>query len=439
YQKDLGYVQEVRSVKWEKGTNLITFDRLSPEIYGFTAQIRPLGEESVKTLSLAYLYDLASQEKLLKRFIGQWISFTSGDAFYAGRLLRVDDSHLFLQPDTLSPTLQVVEKGGLKEMFYPQLPEDLVLEPTLLWRMNAKQASRDGRVEISYLTSGLSWMCDYDAQLGDKTLTLSAYISIYNDLPLGFPQAQLALVAGKPHQSEDRVVEGGGTSSLAQLPVEEPMKILKVDEYFRYTLPEPVDVLSHQTLIIPLFEGIEIPYERRYIFPHRYGSEEVEVFIRFHLSTPQIVRTLPEGDLSFYDAVSHSPSSRKGEKFPKSVGGRGTFLGQDHLTPTPWGSEVELRLTTAPDIKGQRTRMPTEPHSPPIRMEVYRVKLINGKNEPTRVWVEQRIFGEPVQVEGIADNTRVEPVIDSYERYLFPVDIAPQSERMLMISIRYEK
>lgn len=406
-----------------KGKAQVIIHQLSPEIFGYTASLTPLIPTKLVTRSLAYQHDLVSQDKLLMRFTGSWISFTSDEATYQGKLLRVDETHIFLQPDTLNPSLLVVERRGLREMFYPQLPSGLVTEPTLVWDVASSETYRQLPVELSYLTTGLSWRCDYEAVMEENSLILGAYFTIYNDLPIAFPDAVTTLVVGRPHQREE-------ASDIPQweaswMPSEtKPASIMKpIDEYATYRLPDPIDVEPLQTLRIPYREYKPKSFRREFRVPHRYGSEEVETFIVCLWDTSFFPRSIPQGSVNF---------------FRREKEGNRLFLGQDVVPLTPAGQELELKLTATPQLKATRTRIPTQPSLPPQRREFYEVKIFSSRQDTVTVWVEQRIFGTPRAIEASWAGKPVSAKVISAERCLFPVLVPPHSEQTLTIHLIYD-
>ncbi len=50
----------------------------------------------------------------------------------------------------------------------PALPEGLLLEPSLVWRLDADKAGKHD-VELSYLSEGINWRADYVAVVGQRT------------------------------------------------------------------------------------------------------------------------------------------------------------------------------------------------------------------------------------------------------------------------------
>lgn len=93
-------------------------------------------------------------------------------------------------------------------MVFPAVPENLRDKPTLLLLLHSPEAGKH-KLELSYLTGGLSWRADYVAALNedDSKLDLNGLVTLTNQSGVTYPQARLQLVAGDVNriQSEQRM------------------------------------------------------------------------------------------------------------------------------------------------------------------------------------------------------------------------------------------
>lgn len=432
YNRDLACVKDIRIVSLEKGEGSLDFTGVADGMFAHTAQVR-LVEKSdrVATRELTFNYDLVNLEKLMLRYIGKWFSFQSDETTYQGRLLSFDDKHLFLQPDTTDAAIQVVERSNLKEMFYPGVPEGLFTQPTLTWRYTSDKAFKDIPVEISYLTTDVTWMCDYRGELtSDTSLVLSSSFVITNDLPLPFAQAKISLVVGKPHRSDDPKNSGAGEQ------VAEPgvsagkgtQLAEKIGELYRYELPAPVNLFAHQTVQVPFFNGKKIKVEKRAEFPHLLDEQQVLNKIRFVYKRELTGdAALPEGDFDLYR---------------RTKTGDLTFIGEDFIPITPAGGNVTITLGPTPDVTARRTRMAMTRPSRNAKGETWQVELTNGRSDPVTVLVEQRAFGyftlSDVAAKDHKDATiSVTPVTEEAGRLLFPVAVPSEGKATLTFTLNF--
>jgi|GEM_PF-1275124 len=435
YNRDLGMVQERRVVNLDDGANRIDFHHIAPGVYGNTVSIMPLidsekAKSKIHTRAVTYNFDLVNQEKMLQTYTGRWFSFSADEATYAGRLLHFDATHIFLQPDTLDPMVLVVERGKLKEMFYPGLPEGLFTRPTLRWEVEADKKFDDLTVELAYLTGGITWMCDYRGELIGDSLALSANFTIANDINLSFPKASITLVAGKPHRSDDPA--GGGSAVNDELSDKRAIASgsqtrspgERLDEYYRYRLPNPIDLHNGQTVQVPFFSQRKVRVERRYVYPHLLDDRIVRTKIRF------------KNDNSFWSEPSALPEGEIG-LYRKDKDAALIFIGEDAVSGTPVGGEIELDLGTAFDLTARRIRVAQARPARDRQEETWRIEAVNGKDVPVTIYVEQRVYGYYTVTAADLDGKAVHPEKDAADRLYFPMAIPARSSATLNWTVSY--
>jgi hypothetical protein len=428
YNRDLAMVRDVRTVSFEKGVQSIDFTGIAEGIYGHTATVTVLAKpQNFTTLELTYHFDLVNQNKLLEKFIGKWFSFSAEDATYQGRLLAMDESNFFLQPDTLDPAIQVVDRKKLTEMFYPGLPEGIFASPTLRWTVDASKAVDDVEVEISYLTTGITWMCDYRGELVDgDSLKLAATFTISNDLKQQFPDAEVALVVGKPHRSEDPKGSSGGdevSTPGAGKTSEKGDRAEKLGEIYRYKLPRQIDLTGMQTIQTPFFSGRGFKVEKRLEFPHLLDDQVVAARLRFE--TPSGITggtPLPEGDIGLYR---------------RTKDGDLAFVGEDFIPITPAGGKIDLTVGQAPDVTARRVRVAQARSDRDMSQDSWQIEVVNGGSIGVTVWAEQRVYGYYKIASTDLNGSSVEPVVEESGRLFFPVKVAANSKSVLKFSINY--
>jgi hypothetical protein len=89
-----------------------------------------------------------------------------------------------------------IETGVPGRLAFDSVPANLRDRPTLSVLLDAAGGKQS--VELSYLTSGLSWKADYVANLSTegKSLDLNGWVTLTNRSGAGFDNAMLQLVAG---------------------------------------------------------------------------------------------------------------------------------------------------------------------------------------------------------------------------------------------------
>ena len=428
YNRDQALVREIHTVDLDKGLNSIDFRGIAEGIYGHTAQITPLKHpENVNTRSVSYNYDLVTHDKLLQKYLGQWFSFNADDMIYEGRLLRMDDEHIFLQPDTTELTIEVIQRGKLTEMYYPSLPEGLYTEPTIVWTVNSDKKHKNEPVELSYLTSDVSWMCDYRAEIiDDGKLKLSGYFTIDNQLPISFQNANIALVAGSTHRSTDPA--GSDASAVEQRSGQSDDKRSGADaqkffEYYRFTLENKFDLQSNRTIQTPYFEAMSITAEKRFTLPHLYEGENVRVqYILANSKANGLGLPLPEGDIGIYRRADDGALS---------------FVGEDFLGMTPVGGEAKIDVGSAFDLTAKRQRLAQVRPAMNKHEETWQVEINSARDADCVVHVEQKVFGYFTLKSATVNGADVSADSENAGSLIFLVKVDGNSVSKLIFTLEY--
>ncbi|MFH0764922.1 MAG: hypothetical protein V2A61_00730 [Calditrichota bacterium] len=427
YNRDQALVRELRTVNLEKGFNRVDFHRIADGVYGHTINIESLeANPGFKTLNVSFHYDLVSLDKLNQRFIGRWFSFIAEDQTYQGRLLSIDDTHLFLQPDTLDPLLQVVEKSKLSEMFYPGVPEGLFIEPTIRWEVEAAKRSTDRPVELTYLTSDIIWMSDYRLEVtGDETAMMRANFTISNDLPLDFPETKVILVAGDIHRTGDPAGSGGDAVSE---PAKSGEKGSSEFSGHRFSLPQRINLIGNQTVQVSYLDNRAVKFKKRLVLPHHFSEDRVWVKLEVeNTASNNLGIPLPQGDVSIYERDEGVP----------------IFLGEDEVAETAVGSKWKITSGTAFDLTARRTRLAQSRPQRDQHEESWRVELSNSGDKPAIVEVEQRVYGYyevtnvNVNVNDNVEGVALQPQIRDANLIWFPVTVPSGGKVNLTYSLVY--
>lgn len=92
-----------------------------------------------------------------------------------GKLLSVQDGIIIKTKDDRI----VINPQG--EIVLPKMPEGLMLKPTLSWLIDSKVSGKK-ELELTYKTTGFSWVADYVAILDkdDKNIDLTTWVTINN-------------------------------------------------------------------------------------------------------------------------------------------------------------------------------------------------------------------------------------------------------------------
>lgn len=398
YNNNLALVRELRSAELGLGENHLALRDVSMQLRPETAQIRNFdAPQSLTVLEQSFDNELLSPQKLLEKNVGREVQLIR--AASSGGEEQVATA-LVLSAD--GPVLKIgdrIEAGVPGRIIYKDVPRELRDRPTLVTTLQSSVSGAQ-RLELTYLTGGLSWRVDYVAQLSARQneCDLSAWVTIDNQSDATFPDAKVQLVAGDINQVQEampmlltkaEVVRSAAPES-SNMPVE------GLFDYHLYRLERPTTLRAQQRKQVALFSTRTVPFNtsyelhgQDYYYAGAYGviAEKVKIgtWVGFenreqsHLGIP-----LPKGVVRVYkqDAAGHP-----------------LFVGEDRLEHTAKNEAVRLFLGSSFDLGGSRTQidfkqLPRTNRFSPIFESAYRIVLRNAGELPATIDVIEPLPGD---------------------------------------------
>jgi hypothetical protein len=259
---------------------------------------------------------------------------------------------------------------------------DLTFPPRVrnlgLWNIDSR-LSAQVPIEISYLTSGLTWRAFYMGTLSDdeQTMRLQAYVRITNNSGEDYENAQTRLIVGKVHIL-DQIAELARRQHPYGRPGEElptqigrfraperdkeakdllrmkvassvgkPKEIKKegLSEYFLYTIEGKETIPTGWSKRLLSFDKSAVPVVNLYKFEQERYGDSVRRFISFKNDTEhQLGETpIPGGVLKVYRNVNEAAH----------LG----YVGQSAFKYIPVDEDVELNLAPVADVVVKPTLM----------------------------------------------------------------------------------
>jgi hypothetical protein len=303
------------------------------------------------------------------------------------------------------------DKIDIADLTYPPRVTNLGL-----WNIES-EISGKVPVEITYLTSGLSWRAFYMGTLtqDEKTMRLQGYVVVTNNSGEDYENAQTRLIVGKVHIL-DEIAElarrqypygrPGEVKPLPQMPaaaatpfrakravafVEEameqkPKKIEKegLSEYFLYTIEGTETIPTGFSKRLPSFDVDKVPVVNLYKYEEpRYGPSVVRFLSFKNDEEHKLGETpIPGGMLKVYRDTGE--------------GGHLSYTGQSSFKYIPVDEDVELNL-------GPVANIVVEPKLMDYKTENYRFDSrgnVSGWDEVRTFKIEIKNTREiPVKVE----------------------------------------
>lgn len=271
----------------------------------------------------------------------------------------------------------VVGRDFVIDVRFPDLGRGLELRPTLFWRIESAGAAKT-EMEVSYLTTGMSWAAEYVASVSEDegAMELYAWASLDNKSGGDFEDAALTLVAGQI--SQVKAAPPVRMEMMAAAPQTE-FSQGELFEYHAYTLERPMTIRNNESLQVPLFAPADVRIDRTYTYDgSRYPGVRVTVKTE-NKAEMGLGRPLPAGKVRVYAGAA---------------GIEPRLAGEDMLPNTPVGAEIELQVGVAFDVEGERERTGYERLARNEFSESYKITLKNSKSTPVEVVVVEHPRGD---------------------------------------------
>lgn len=431
YNNDLGLVKDVRHLQLPRGLVDLRFEGVAAHIDPTSVHIRSLNHsKDFAVLEQNFEYDLISPAKLMEKYLGHDIELVTlideQEVTKSARLIGIEGGYVYEMDGKIA-----VNPPG--RVVLPELPEGLMSRPTLVWHLQNGRSEHD--VEASYLTSGISWRCNYVLVLAkdDKTVDLSGWVTIDNRSGATYGDATIKLVAGDVHRAPtERLPVGRKVYTADMAAVEEQFAEKAFFEYHLYTLQRRSTIKDNQTKQIGLLDASGIAVEKTYVFAPRLNywfnsmpnpdkSTKVGVFLSMENSKDNnIGRPLPKGVVRVYKEDDDEALQ---------------FVGEDGIDHTPKDEVIRVKLGDAFDIVGERVqtsyRVLSSGH---LYESAYRVTIRNHKNEDVVVSVVENIPGDWTIIEKSHD---FEKETSSRIRFDLPVPRDASAELTYKVQIQY--
>ncbi|MHC5141361.1 MAG: DUF4139 domain-containing protein [Planctomycetota bacterium] len=234
-----------------------------------------------------------------------------------------------------------------------------------LWNIDSNVAGKVP-VEISYLTSGLTWRAFYMGTLAEdeKTMRLQGYVRVTNNSGEDYENAQTRLIVGKvhlldriaelaqrkypygrpgepmpmPRAENERMMKLGweakGQVMAMDAVMEAPKEIKKegLSEYFLYTIEGTETIPNTWSKRLPSFDTDEVPVVNLYKFEEERYGPAVRRYLSFKNDTDHELgdTPIPGGGMKVYRTVDDEQHL--------------SYEGTSSFKYIPVGEEVELNL-----------------------------------------------------------------------------------------------
>src|SRR5579859_5865335 len=415
YNENQALVDDVRRLDVGAGRQRL-------ELKDVSAAIRPetvtLAGEGLAIVEQNFDFDLLTPQKMMEKAVGQQVQIVRTNpgngqettetatvlSANEGVILRIGDRIEVLRDDGV-PT-RVIFNG---------VPQTLRARPTLSVTVDSDRAGAR-LVDLSYLTTGLSWKADYVALFDEAggRLDLQGWITLTNQSGTPFVDADTQLVAGevaiagnpRPIRPLVRTQAGSMVGVMRAQPVPEPPggPGVSVGDVHVYHLPERTTIAQNQTKQVSFLDAHGVVARKIYRwsqndFQSADNPSSAEVAVAFTNSAAGgLGAGLPAGTIRVYE---------------RDAGGAPKFVGENGVGHTPQGSELAVKIGEAFDVTVQPTLVSSEVIGKRRNRYAMSYRLRNAR--PAPVTVELRQGGLWEQNKAVAESLPGR-AIDAYTR-----------------------
>lgn len=410
YNQNFGVVRETVTLDLKQGENLLDFSEVTASLEPDSVILRdPSGTAQLRILEQNYRNDPASVGLLLQFYEGQTISFLAPtendpDRRVAGTIIRSG------YPSGGQPVIQVdgeIRFGLPGQPLFPKLSDDSILKPTLSWLL---RSNTTGKVplQLSYVTSGLTWSADYNLvapEKGDK-VDLIGWITMKNHTGRTFENARFKLVAGDVSKivKQERFSRGRAVRAMAEASFadEQVVSEKSFDDFHLYTIARQTTLRDQQSQQVEFIRATGVNAPRVYIYDgasHAYGA-----YGYWHSTALQVQREIGGSGNKKVWIVRELKNEKENALGVPLPAGRVRFYraddddlleftGENEIDHTPKDETIRLYTGNAFDLVGERTQTDYQYDKRDrwIR-ESFKIELRNRKEEPVTIRVVEHLF-----------------------------------------------
>lgn len=475
YNQDLGLVKEVRTLNLKKGVTEVRLEDVAAQLDPTSVTLTPINSATTYVSEQNFEYDLASDSKLLFKFLDKPVSvFTNDGGMYEGILLagvnqevRTDYNYdsindrrtpqrrvyynygnLVLTKDREKGPINIIRMSdNVREIRLPELPTGLITKPALMWQV---QSDKEGpqKCLLTYMTSGMEWRADYGLLLNadDTKGNLNAWVTLDNHSGMSFENARVKLMAGDLAFGDDDTrreyrTRGFvyGSKQADQGPVADMRQVF---EYRQYTLDERTTVKNNQTKQVKLLKADNVPVTKFYVYDgvqFDNWSSNVSYGLRqqreYGTQSDKKVMVFLEWVNTAKNGLGMALPAGKVRLFKQDTDDSVQFIGEERIDHIPANEVIRVRVGEAFDLVGERKQTDFKQITDHVVEEAFEIAVRNQKkDQPVEVRVVEHLY-RGIQweiIEKSQDFTKTDA-----QTAEFRVTVPPGEERKVTYRVRY--
>ncbi|HEX5411058.1 MAG TPA: DUF4139 domain-containing protein [Terriglobia bacterium] len=396
YNSNTALVRDVRSVRLPAGNLELQFTDVASQIEPVTVRIVSLtAPRQLTVLEQNYRYDLLDPQKLFKYFVGKQVTLvrhvtennSTKEVLTKATLLSDNNGPVWQVGD------QIVTGISADRFVFPALPPGLYSKPTLVWLLENRNAGEQ-KLEADYMTKAVNWNADYVLTLPveEAAADLSSWVTVSNSSGVNFRNTRLQLVAGQVHQAVQNIMPMAGRMMAMEAKAAAPgFSEEALSEYHLYSVERPVTLPNDSSKQIAFVHASGINVQKTYQItgqqfyfysPYQGGEpakQPVEAHLKFKNSEGNSLGVpLPAGTVRVYQADSN---------------GSVQFVGEDSISHTPKGEDLNLYIGNAFDVTAERKQTDFQNLGRDVYESAFQITIRNHKKGAVTVDVNEPVNG----------------------------------------------
>ena len=254
YNGGTALIHDRRIVRVNDGLNRIAWRDVSAQMDPTSALLESIESASaIRVVEQNFNFDLLDPAQLLDKYVGREVTVVHEARFAGERDTREKARILSTNGGIVLQYRDRIETQLRGYIIFPASPKNFRDRPTL--DLDVESANAGPQVlDLSYLTSGLSWRADYVGVVSpDQThISLTGLVTLSNTSGEAYENARLQLVAGNVNVVQPPNVYALRTIAHVSANVTPEVSQENYFEYHLYTLAHPTTILDKQTKQVTL-------------------------------------------------------------------------------------------------------------------------------------------------------------------------------------------
>jgi hypothetical protein len=361
----------------------------------------------------------------------------------------IDPTSLSMQPKAFADKIEI------SNLTFPPRVQNLGL-----WNIESEVAGKVP-MEITYLTSGLSWRAFYMGTLteDEKTMRLEGYVRVSNNSGEDYENAQTRLIVGKVHlldqiaqlaqrqypydrpngimmqkmsESSRSIATDAPSSGVVMerlYGMEKEKEIVKegLSEYFLYTIEGTETIANQWSKRLPSFDVSDIPVVNLYKYEEEMHGPSVVRYLSFKNDTEHKLgeTPIPDGAMKVYRTVDEKQHL--------------SYEGQSSFKYIPVNEKVELNLGPVSDVVVKPTLMDSKTDNYRFdkdnnvngwdEIQTFRVEVKNTRDLPVKLEIKRNFKSQYWTIKNPGDSGNYEKV--DLDTIKYTLTLEPQSEKTI--------